>query len=260
MWSIHPTYCRAFAASDLTIRSTGAIGDGFDVDSCQGVRITHCDIDTGDDCVALKSGRGMEAVRIGRPTEDVVIADCTLGSGFAGVGIGSEMSGGVRNVRIERCTFTHGGNAIYLKGRIGRGGFIENVSGENLDAHTKTFLRFNFVSSGNQDSEPVPGDDGIPAVSDIHFANITTTAAALFDATHTSPDRPVQNVSLVNVTGQCRTGMVLCNISGIELRSINVTCDSGPLLSTSNVSGTGLMGAVPYRGATMQTTQSTTAP
>ena len=79
------------------------------MDSCRQVRIEHCDIDTGDDSIALKSGRGSEGVRIGRPTEDVVITNCTLGSGFAGVAIGTELSGGIRHVVMEDCAFTQRG-------------------------------------------------------------------------------------------------------------------------------------------------------
>ena len=85
MWSIHLTYCQNVVAKNLTIRSTRANGDGIDVDSSRDVTIDRCDIDTGDDSIALKSGRGMEGVRIGRPTENVTITNCTLGSSFAGL-------------------------------------------------------------------------------------------------------------------------------------------------------------------------------
>ena len=73
MWSIHPTYCHDVLAERLTIRSNTGNGDGIDVDSCNGVTIDRCDIDTGDDAVAIKSGRGMEGYKIARPCENVVI-------------------------------------------------------------------------------------------------------------------------------------------------------------------------------------------
>ena len=88
-----------------------ANGDGIDVDSSRNVAIENCDIDTGDDSIALKSGRGMEGVRIARPTENVSITNCTLGSYFAGLALGTEMSGGIRNIRIDHCTFTRGANS-----------------------------------------------------------------------------------------------------------------------------------------------------
>lgn len=107
LWSIHPLLCEDVTARNLTIRSINFNGDGIDVDSCRNVQIEHCDINTGDDAIALKSGRGQAAVKRNRPTENVTIYDCTLtSSGFGGIGIGTEMSGGVRHVRIENCTIT----------------------------------------------------------------------------------------------------------------------------------------------------------
>src|SRR6202012_2889982 len=108
MWSTHPTNCENVTIRNLTIRSTGGNGDGIDVDSCRHVRIESCDIDTGDDCIAIKSGRGMEGYRAARPTEDVLISDCKMGDSlYACIGIGSETSGGIRGVHIEHCQFTH---------------------------------------------------------------------------------------------------------------------------------------------------------
>jgi polygalacturonase len=151
MWSIHPTYCENVTAQNLTIRSTGGNGDGIDVDSCRHVRIENCDISTGDDCVALKSGRGMEGYRIARPTEDVLISHCTLADSiFACIGIGSETSGGIRDVRIEDCKFTRARTfAIYIKSRPGRGAFIEDISVTNLDVATAPggFLRVNLLTA-----------------------------------------------------------------------------------------------------------------
>lgn len=117
MWTIHPTYCENVVVKNVTIRSIGGNSDGVDVDSCKHVVIDGCDIESGDDCIAIKSGRGMEAVREGRPTEDVVIRDCTFSDNiFACIGVGSETSGGIRGVHIEHCTFKQARTyAIYIK-------------------------------------------------------------------------------------------------------------------------------------------------
>ena len=121
--------------------------------------LKSCDISTGDDCVALKSGRGMEGYRAARPTEDVLISHCTMAdSNFACIGIGSETSGGIRGVRIEHCVFTHARSyAVYIKSRPGRGAFIEDISGSDLDVTSAPggFLRVNLLNSGIQDPEPV---------------------------------------------------------------------------------------------------------
>ena len=140
MWSLHPTLCRNVTIKNLTIRSTGGNGDGIDIDSCQHVVIDRCDIATGDDCISLKSGRGAEAAsQIGTnpaiTTEDVTITNCTFADSiFACIGIGSETSGGIRNVRISDCKFTAAKTfAVYIKSRPGRGAFIEDISCNNLE-------------------------------------------------------------------------------------------------------------------------------
>jgi len=136
-WATHPTYCTGVAIKNVTIRGNR---DGIDIDSCSQVRIESCDIDTGDDSISLKSGRGLAGARIGRPTEDVLITHCQLRDRhFACVGIGSETSGGIRNVRIEHCQLNSRSYGVYVKSRIGRAGVIENISGDDLDIQSGGF-------------------------------------------------------------------------------------------------------------------------
>jgi len=244
MWSLHPTYCENVVARNLTIRSTGGNGDGIDVDSCKHVRIENCDIDTGDDCIAIKSGRGMEGYRIARPTEDVLISGCTLGDSiFACIGIGSETSGGIRNVRIERCKFTHAKTyAIYIKSRPGRGAFIEDISAHDLEVATAPggFLRLNLLNSGIQDPEPVLGDEGIPSVKNLRFSDVKANCGTLIEAVSIPPVKPVDGFSAVNVSGTCKKAIALANMTRVELRDIHVTGYEGPFLTQTNVQGTGL--------------------
>jgi polygalacturonase len=244
MWSIHPTYCQKVTAKNLTIRSTGGNGDGIDVDSCKHVRIESCDINTGDDCIAIKSGRGMEGYRAARLTEDVLISHCTLGdNNFACIGIGSETSGGIRNVRIEHCKFTHAKTyAIYIKSRPGRGAFIEDISAQDLDVATAPggFLRINLLSSGIQDPEPVPGDEGIPSAKNFSFTSVKVNCGPLVEAASISPVKPVNGFSMVNVSGTCKKGIAVANITRAELRDVHVTGYEGPFLTQTNVQGVGL--------------------
>ncbi len=244
MWSIHPTYCENVVATNLTIRSTGGNGDGIDVDSCKHVRIESCDISTGDDCVAIKSGRGMEGYRAARPTEDVLISHCTMADSiFACVGIGSETSGGIRGVRIEHCDFSRARTfAIYIKSRPGRGAFIEDISGTDLGVWTAPggFLRINLLNSGIQDPEPVPGDEGIPTAKNFSFSDVKVRCGTLVDAASISAVKPVQGLSLVNLTGDCTKAIALANITNAVLRDVAVTGYAGSLVTQTNVQGTGL--------------------
>ena len=244
MWSVHPTYCENVTAKNLTIRSVGGNGDGIDVDSCKHVRIEGCDIDTGDDSIAIKSGRGMEGFRAARPTEDVLISHCKLGDSlFACIGIGSETSGGIRGVRIEHCQFTHAKSyAIYIKSRPGRGAFIEDISASDLDVATAPggFLRVNLLNSGIQDPEPVPGDEGIPTAKNFSFTGVKVNCGNLVDDFLVSPTKPIDGFSLTDISGQCKKAINLANITHAELRNISVTNYQGAFLTQTNVQDTGL--------------------
>ena len=244
MWSIHPTYCVNVTAKNLVIRSTGGNGDGIDVDSCTHVRIEDCDIATGDDCIAIKSGRGMEGYRLARPTEDVLISRCTLNdSNFACIGIGSETSGGIRDVRIEHCKFTHAKSfAIYIKSNTGRGAFIEDISARDMDVATAPsgFLRINLNDSGIKDAEPVTGDEGIPSAKNFSFKDVKVDCGTLVDADHTSPVKPINGFLLEDVTGTCKKAITLANLTNVVLRDIHVTGYEGSLLTQTNVQGIGL--------------------
>jgi hypothetical protein len=255
MWSLHPTLCRNITIKNLTIRSTGGNGDGIDIDSCQHVLIDHCDIATGDDCISLKSGRGAEAAsQIGvNPyitTEDVTISNCTFADSiFACIGIGSETSGGIRNVRINDCKFTAAKTfAVYIKSRPGRGAFIEDISCNNLDISTNVagFLRINILNSGLIGEDPVPGDDGIPTIRKFSFTNIKVDhVPVLIDGTAIHPHKLLDGLTLANITGTCAKGISLANVKNADIKNVTVTGFAGSLLNTSNVTGKGLKDAQP---------------
>lgn len=241
-WATHPTYC-----TDLVIKNLNIVGDrdGIDIDSCKNVRIEGCDINTGDDSISLKSGRGLNGARIGKPTEDVLITHCTLRCRrFAGIGIGSETSGGIRDVKIEHCTMNCRTFGIYIKTRIGRGGVIENISGDGLDVLGGGFLKIDLISAGNLNTvdDPVEGEAGIPVGRNFSFSNITVTnCTRLVDAREISPQIPLAGFSLVNVRGECTNGITLANINEAELKNIRVTGYHGQLITQTNVEGAGLI-------------------
>jgi polygalacturonase len=239
-WATHPTYCTGVVIKNVTI--TGG-RDGIDVDSCKNVRIESCDLNTGDDCISLKSGRGLNGARIGKPTEAVVITNCTMrGRSFACVGIGSETSGGVRDVRIEHCRMTSRTFGIYIKTRIGRAGVTEDIVGDDLEILGGGFLKINLVSAGNLNTadDPVEGDAGIPSGKNFLFSNVhVTNGSRLVEARDISPKKPLQNLVLANISGNCANGITLANIAGAKLTGINVTGYHGDLFSITNVTGSG---------------------
>ncbi len=103
MWEVTPLYCTNVTVRNVKIDSHGPNNDGCDPDSCTDVLIENCVFSTGDDCIAIKSGRNRDGRRVGAPTENVIIRNCEMKDGHGGLTIGSEMSAGVRNVFVENC-------------------------------------------------------------------------------------------------------------------------------------------------------------
>lgn len=248
MWSIHPTLCDNVVIRGLTIRSTGGNGDGIDVDSCRNTLIDSCDIATGDDCISLKSGRGEEAHVLNRPTEDVHIVNCTLeGRGYACIGIGSETSGGIRNAVIEHCRVRSVYKyAIYIKSRIGRGAFVENITLRDIEAANMRmgFLRINQTGSGLRDQDPVPGIAGIPLFRNFRFEDIHLQGAPVAaKITEIDAEKLLDGLVLDGITGTCSRGISIANARHVDIRNLSLTGYTGPLLSIANVQGKGLKDA-----------------
>jgi polygalacturonase len=129
MWEVHPVECENVIVRRLNIHSHGPNNDGCDPESCRDVLIEGCVFDTGDDCIAIKSGRNADGRRLKKPTENVIIRDCQMMDGHGGVTLGSEITGGVRNVFVERCKMDSPrlDIAIRFKNNAMRGGTLENI-------------------------------------------------------------------------------------------------------------------------------------
>lgn len=244
LWSIHVLFCKNLTARNLIIRTVSANGDGLDVDSCDGVTIERCDINTGDDAISLKSGRGLAAQNLNRPTQNVIIRDCRLQSSiFAALGLGSEMSGGIRDVKIQNCVIAGRQNAILIKSRDGRGGYMENISGDNLTVlKSPTFIAIDLLKKGIQASDPVPGDVAKWArLQNISFKNVHVHDVGELVAGRDIPAaRPLDGFTLADISGTCARGISLANMTNVILSAIHVTGYTGPLITAHNVQGTGL--------------------
>ncbi len=143
-WCVHPVFCRNVTVRHVTVDSMNANNDGCDPDSCADVLIENCDFHTGDDSIAIKSGRDEDGWKAGRPSENIVIRHCTMRSRWSALCIGSEMSGGVRNVFMEDCHLGAVASAFYFKGNLDRGGLVEQVRARRIDADKirEAFVRF----------------------------------------------------------------------------------------------------------------------
>ncbi len=141
MWQVHPVLCSNVTVRKMTItgadlnRESGPNTDGCDPESCTDVLIKDCNFNTGDDCIAIKAGRNEDGRRVNVRSENIVIQDCHMKDGHGGVTIGSEISGGVRNVFAENCRMDSPrlDNAVRIKNNAMRGGLLENIHVRNIE-------------------------------------------------------------------------------------------------------------------------------
>ena len=149
MWELHPLLCTNVIVRGVNIRSHGANNDGCDPESCQDVLIEECRFDTGDDCIAIKSGRNNDGRRVGVPSQDIIIRDCTMRDGHGGVTIGSEISGGCSNVFVENCEMSSPELTCVLriKSNARRGGVVQNIFVRNIHVGLvkDSVLQINFL-------------------------------------------------------------------------------------------------------------------
>jgi len=135
-WVIHPLCCENVTVRGVRVESFNDNSDGCDPESCLNVLIEDCHFQTGDDAIAIKSGRDNDAWRVGQPTENVIIRNCIFDSRINGLCIGSEISGGVRNVFVRDVVMKSVTDAIFFKSNLDRGGYIQNIFIKNIEVET----------------------------------------------------------------------------------------------------------------------------
>ena len=171
MWEIHPVLCTNVTVRGVRVETHGPNNDGCNPESCRDVLIEDCYFDTGDDCIALKSGRNADGRRLATPVENVVIQNCTMRDGHGGVVIGSEMSGGARNIFVRNCEMSSPNleRALRIKTNSVRGGFVEHVYMRDVTVGqvSDAVVRINF-----QYEEGDAGDFD-PIVRDIEVRGVT---------------------------------------------------------------------------------------
>ncbi len=134
MWVIHPVLSQNITVRGVKITTHGPNNDGFDPESCRDVLVENTLFDTGDDCIAIKSGRNGDGRRVNVPSENIVVRNCIMKDGHGGVVLGSECTGGIRNVFVENCEMDSPelDRALRFKNNAVRGGILENVFMRNV--------------------------------------------------------------------------------------------------------------------------------
>jgi len=172
MWEIHPVLSENITVRNVYVETHGPNNDGCNPESCRDVLIENCYFDTGDDCIAIKAGRNEDGRRINLPSENIIIRDCEMKDGHGGVVIGSEMTGGARNIFIENCTMDSPNldRALRIKTNSVRGGKVENVYmrdvevGEVADAVLRIYFQYEEGDVGQH----------TPEVRNVYLKNVTS--------------------------------------------------------------------------------------
>ena len=177
-WVIHPLMCNDLTVRGITANNNGPNGDGCDPESCRNVLIEDCVFNTGDDCIAIKSGRNEDGRKWGIPSENIIVRNCTMANGHGGVVIGSEISGGYRNLFVENCKMDSPNldRVIRIKTSTARGGVIEGIHVRNVEVGQcrEAVLRINLKYEMNE----IARRGFIPEVRDVTLENVTCRKSA----------------------------------------------------------------------------------
>ncbi|WP_019813202.1 glycoside hydrolase family 28 protein [Saccharomonospora saliphila] len=196
MWEVHPVLSRNITIRDLHIDTHGPNNDGVDIECSRDVVVRGCVFDVGDDCVAIKSGREADGLRVNVPSEDILIEQCLMRLRYGAITIGSEMTGGARNIFVRDCRLD-GPNlyfGLYIKTNSHRGGVAENVYLKNLEISnlTKEVISCNFYR-GKGDTGPLT-----PRVRNVELRNVHVGQARNAFSMSGYPRSPIEDVRIVN--------------------------------------------------------------
>ncbi len=245
-WTITPTYCENVIIRKVTIITWGDYGDtpngdGVNPSSSRNVLIEDCIFNTGDDCIALKAGRDKDGLRVGKPTENIVIRNIRGLSGHGGIVIGSETSGGVRNVYAENCDFKGTDRIVRIKTARGRGGIIENMWFKNLtgDEILKQAIHLNmlYTPQGPPDKRlpKQPVDKSTPIIRNIHFEDIKFSQGKSYAVEFLGiPEMFIENISLKRIQASGLKGVNLSDVKGIQILNSNFISTESPILDITD--------------------------
>jgi len=236
MWTIHPLYCENVIVRGVTLRTEGPNNDGVNPDSCRNVLIENCDFDTADDAIGIKSGLNEDGWRVNRPCENIVIRHCRFGLGEgtdSALSIGSEMSGGVRNVFIHDCRFERTSRGVRIKSMRGRGGFVENVWIEDITA-SRVSKEPVLVTMFYGSSTVKPLAAAAPIFRNIHVKNVRCSGAETALAITGLPESPVKHVTVENLDVSARKGLICADAEHVTLDGLKIMVEDGPLVRIAN--------------------------
>lgn len=250
-WNIHPLMCE-----DLTVRGIIAKnpwyaqnGDGIDVESCKNVLIENSTFDVGDDGICIKSGRDEAGRKRGIPSENILIRNCTVYNAHGGFVIGSEMSGGARNIYVRDCKFIGTDIGLRFKTTRGRGGVVENIFIDNIvmkDIPGEAILFDMYYAAvdpiamaGEKREAPkvelLPVTDETPQFKNFYVSNVVCDGAEKAIFIRGLPEMNIENIFLKDILIQSHTGVEISEATNIQLKNVKVVSEkTDPVIDILN--------------------------
>ena len=238
-WNLHPLMCENVIIEDVLVRnpSYAQNGDALDLESCKNALIINSRFDAGDDGICIKSGKDADGRRRGIPCENVVVKGCTVFAGHGGFVVGSEMSGGVKNILVDQCQFLGTDVGLRFKSTRGRGGIVEKIYIKNIsmtDIKTDA-ITFNMYYGGKSVAEmladgdnpdnvtKMPVTEETPIFRHIDIKNIICNGAGRAMEFNGLPEMPIDDISLNDITILAKKDAVFTNCKNIKKKNVNIT-------------------------------------
>ena len=228
LWCLHILYSEDVVVDGINIRADHNIpsSDGIDPDSSRNVLITKCDIDVNDDCISIKAGKDADGMRVNRPCENIIIEKCRFGYGHGAVAMGSEVTGGIRNVEVRDCVVEDDNwEPIRFKSQPSRGGVVENIVYRNIELRN-TRQAFNFNMEWRMVRPIAPPAKVLTVVRNVKLINITGTVKS-GGVIHGLKDSPIMDVKFENCKITADKGLTIDNVKDIDLSGLDLTVKEG---------------------------------
>lgn len=233
-WNVVPQYCENVIIRGVTVNSFGhGRTDGIDIESSKNVLVEYCSLDCQDDCYTMKSGRGIDGVRVGKPTENVVIRYCIALRGAGGIVCGTEVAGGIRNIYMHDCVFDGTDQAFRFKTLRSRGGGVENIYVERVRANLKGPAFYcdmlGSIKWGGDLAKrhPVrPINNYTPDFHSIVINNVVIENCKKFIEAIGLPERPLRNVLFSNVKARCIDFAKIRDVESFVIQNAEITADN----------------------------------
>jgi polygalacturonase len=242
-WNLHPHFCEDVTIRNIIVRNPwySQNGDGLDIDACRNVIVRGTRLDVGDDALCLKSGKEPDAWKVGRACENILIEDCVVYHGHGGFTIGSEMSGGVRNVWINNCVFIGTDIGLRFKTQRGRGAIVENVYISNIRMTNipTDAISFNMYYGGAapEDEKDTTGEsramavnEGTPQFRNIFMQDVQCRGARRAIQLQGLPEMPIRGIHLRNVAISATRGVICQDAQDITLEGVEILQTEGSVV------------------------------